>query len=161
MKYLAMLGAAALAIACDSPTSPNTRHVAAPATAANTVLQNDKFESLTFAPNNCNGDVLTLTATWHILVGLTFDGAGGVHVKQHINVQGQGSDPAGVEYVATETFNDEFNAKVGQEETFTLHYNLIAKGKAPNATVAEDFHITINANGDVTSFHDNVRIMCQ
>jgi len=162
MKNLAILGVAALGIACDSPTSPNTKALAAPATAANAVLFNIKFDATTFAPDNCNGGGIVLTATWHELFALTFDGAGGIHVKQHINVQGQGSNPAtGVEYVAAETFNDEYNAKVGFEETFTLHYNLIAKGSAPNAMLAEDFHVTVNANGDVTSFHDNFRIMCQ
>jgi hypothetical protein len=162
MKYLAMLGVAALAIACDSATSPNTNALAAPATAANAVQFNDKFDATTFAPDNCNGGGITLTATWHELYALTFDGAGGVHVKQHINVQGQGSNPAtGVDYVAAETLNDEYNAKVGFEETYTLHYNLIAKGKAPNAMLAEDFHITVNPDGTVTSYHDNFRIVCQ
>jgi len=101
MKYLAILGVAAFAIACDSPTSPSTAASVAPASrVANAVITNDKFESVTGAPNNCDGSFLVLTATWHTLFAITFDGAGGFHVKQHVNVQGQGSDAAtGVDYV--------------------------------------------------------------
>lgn len=161
MKYLAILGVAALAIACDSPTSPTTKALTIPATTANAVVFNNKFEAATFAPDNCNGGGIFLQATWHELYAITFDGGGGIHVKYHINVQGQGSGAAGVEYVVNEALNDAYNAKVGFEETFTLQYNLIAKGKAPNATLHEDFHITVNANGDVTSFHDHFRITCQ
>jgi len=163
MKNLAILGIAALAIACDSPTTPTTNALTIPVTTANAVIFNDKADLATFAPDNCgNSGGIFLTATWHQLLAVTFDAAGGFHLKRHINIQGQGSDPAtGINYVVNEAVNDEFNGKVGFEETFVIHYNLIATGKAPNATVFEDFHITVNANGDVTSFHDNIRINCQ
>jgi len=163
MKYLAILGVAALAIACDSPTSPNAMATATPASrTANAVFVNDKFETLTFAPNNCNGGALILTASWHYVIGTTLDGAGGYHSKFHVNIQGQGSDPVtGVDYVVTDVANSEFNGKVGFEDTYTESYNLIAKGQAPNATLLVDFHITVTPNGDVTSYHDNFRIKCQ
>ena len=163
MKYLAILGVAAFAIACDSPTSPSTAASVAPASrVANAVITNDKFESVTGAPNNCDGSFLVLTATWHTLFAITFDGAGGFHVKQHVNVQGQGSDAAtGVDYVVTDVANSEFNGSFGFENTYTESYNLIAKGKAPNALIQIDYHITVTPNGDVSSYHDNFRIVCQ
>ena len=163
MKYLTILGIVALAIACESPTTPNSAVLIAPATArANAVIFNDKFESLTFAPNNCDGTVLVLQAKWHEVLGITLDAAGGFHVNQHVNVQGQGTDAAtGVDYVVTDVANLEFNGKVGVEQTYTESYLLIAKGKAPNALVFVDFHITVTPNGDVTSYHDNLRIVCK
>jgi hypothetical protein len=164
MKTLALLAVAAVVIACDAaqaPTAPHARPLA-PVSSSAAVVVNDRFEANTFAPDNCNGGGIFLQADWHQLFALTFDGAGGVHVKQHINIQGQGSDPAtGVRYAVNEALNDEFNAEVGQEETYTIHYNLIAKGNAPNAYLFEDFHITVNANGGVTSYHDHFRIECQ
>jgi hypothetical protein len=163
MKYLAILGVAALAVACESPTAPRSTASIAPASrTANAVLVNEKFESLTFAPNNCDGTLLTLQAKWHQVYGLTFDGAGGVHVSEHTNVQGQGTDATtGVDYVVSDVANLEYNAKLGFEETYTESYKLIAKGKAPNALLFSDFHITVTPNGDLTSYHDNFRIVCQ
>ena len=163
MKSLPLLAVAAGLLACDAshaPTAPNA--LSAPTAASSAVIVNERVERATVAPSNCGGTTIFLQAEWHTLFALTFDGAGGVHAKFHINVQGQGSDPAtGVDYVANQTENDELNLKVGVEETFTLHYNLIAKGQAPNALLMEDFHITITPNGDVSSFHDHFRIVCQ
>jgi hypothetical protein len=162
MKYLAILGIAAFAVACDTPTSPNTKNLTVQSNAANAVLVNDRVERATFAPDLCNGGGLHLEATWHHMYALTFDGAGGVHVKEHYNVQGQGSDPAtGVDYVLSDVANSEYNAKVGFESTYTEAYDVIAKGQAPNQTVLIDRHITVTPNGDVTSYHDNFRIKCQ
>jgi hypothetical protein len=163
MKRLALLGVAAVVIACDAaqaPTAPTAR-LFAPATPSAAVISNDHFEALTFAPNNCNGDVIMMQAKWHIISAATFDGAGGAHLKFHINVQGQGTEPvSGTIYVANETINDELNLSFGVEETSPVHYNLIAKGTAPNQVLEADFHITITPNGDVTSYHNNFRIMC-
>jgi len=161
MKPLALLGAAAIAIACDSPTSPRAP-LKVPTTLSNAVVFNDRVETATFLPDNCNGGEIAGTGTFHDVFALTFDAAGGIHVKFHENFHGTGSDPVtGVNYVAVDAINQEFNAKAGFESTFTLHYNLIAKGKAPNALLAADFHITVTPNGDVTSFHDHFRLVCQ
>jgi hypothetical protein len=163
MKYLTILGFAALAIACESPTAPTTKASLAPATArANAVLVNDKYESLTFAPNNCDGTTVILEATWHELFGITLDAAGGFHLTEHTSVHGQGTDAAtGIDYVIGDVGNLSYNGKVGFEETYTESYKLIAKGSAPNALVFVDFHITVTPNGDLTSYHDNFRIVCQ
>jgi hypothetical protein len=163
MKYLAILGVAAFAIACDSPTSPNPKHVTVVLpTAANSVLLNAKFERVSFAPDLCNGGGLVLEATWHHLFGITLDATGGFHMKDHYNVQGQGSDPStGVNYVISDAANAEFNGTVGFEYTSTEAYNVIAKGNAPNVTALVDYHITVTPNGDVTSYHDNFRLKCQ
>jgi hypothetical protein len=161
MKTLALLGLAAMAIACDSPTSPQAR-LRIPPTLSNAVVFNDHTESVAFLPDNCNGDEFEGTGTFHDLLALTFDGAGGVHVKFHENFHGKASDAiAGIDYVGADASNSEFNARVGLEATSTVHYNLIAKGKAPNVLLAGDFHITVTPNGDVSSFHDHFRIVCQ
>jgi hypothetical protein len=162
MKTLALLGVAALAIACDSPTSPRAP-LRAPTTLSNAVVSNDRVEVVTFAPNNCDASsFITVTATFHDLFATTSDGAGGFHVKFHENVNGQGSDAVtGVNYVAVQEINEELNVTAALEETETFRYNLIAKGNTPNALLAIDFHITITPNGDVSSFHDNFRIVCQ
>jgi hypothetical protein len=162
MKYLAIVGVAALVTACDSLTSPHTGFVTVSPHAANAVVSNDRFEKETFAPDYwCGSAGLTLQATWHHVFGINFDGAGGVHVKDHYNVQGQGSDLTGIDYVLADVGNYEFDGKLGFEETNTESYNVIAKGNAPNLTVLIDDHITLTPNGDVTSYHSNFRVKCQ
>jgi hypothetical protein len=161
MKTLALLGVAAFAIACDSPTTPRAP-LKAPTILSRAVLSNTRVETLALASDDCNGGFLTLTATFHDLFAVTGDAAGGFHVKFHENVQGQGSNPVtGIDYVAVQEINQELNASAGLEQTETIQYNLIAKGSTPNELYRLDFHITITPNGDVSSFHDNFRLVCQ
>jgi hypothetical protein len=160
MKMLALLAFAAGIVACDqTPTAP-ARLVATTPRAA--VIVNDHSEYVSGSFNYCDGSVVTVAFKFHEVIALTFDGAGGGHFKDHFNVQGQGSDAAtGVDYVSNDVGNIEDNYKFGEELTYTEHYNLIAKGNAPNADLFTDFHITITPNGDVTSFHDAFRVRCQ
>jgi hypothetical protein len=46
-------------------------------------------------------------------------------------------------------------------ETFINRFDMIGQGQAPNFSVHETFHVTVNADGSVTSFHDNFSITCQ
>lgn len=162
MKTLALLSIAACIIACDAtPTSPHARPTARTTSNA-AVVVNDKTESEMANFSYCDGSFIAMQMTYHEVFAMTFDAAGGGHFKQHYNLQGQGSDAAtGVNYVANDVGNFEDNFKFGEEATYVEHYNLIAKGKAPNADLYTDFHITFTPNGDVTSYHDAFRVRCQ
>lgn len=161
MKTLALLGVAAIAIACDSPTSPRAP-LKVPTTTSAAVQFNDRFETVTSVFAFCNDGFITVTAKIHDLFAVTLDAAGGFHLVIHHNFQGVGSNPVtGVNYVATRSENFVVNTAAGFEQTFTVHYNLIAKGRAPNQVLQADFHITITPNGDISSFHNNFRLMCQ
>jgi hypothetical protein len=161
MRRLALIGAVALAVACEGPTTPNTA-ILAPAKASAVVAQNDRFETTEPYVNDCNGGTINLQLQWHVVAAATEDGAGGFHLKQHINVQGFGVDDlTGMSYVVSETLNVEGNFSGGEERTFTLEFALIAKGKAPNENVSWDMHTTITPNGDVSSSHDHFRLKCQ
>ena len=161
MKTLALLGVVALAIACDSPTSPRAP-LKAPTTASNAVVFNESVERAAVAINDCNGQLLFLTVRFHDVFALTFDAAGGFHLKVHEDSQGRGTIPVtGPDYLINGTFDDEINATAGVEQTIALHFNLLSKGKAPNEVANVDLHITVTPNGDVSSFHDHFRLMCQ
>lgn len=160
MKRLALLGVAALVIACESPTAPN-HAVFAFAKPSAFVAQNDRYETSEPYISDCNGGIIALQLKWHFLTATTAHGAGGF-LKEHINVEGFGVDDlTGVNYVVSQALNIEGNLSAGEERTFTLHFALIAKGKAPNENVSWDMHTTITPNGDVSSSHDNFRIKCQ
>jgi hypothetical protein len=161
MKRLAFIGVAVLAMACEGPTTPNTA-ILAPAKPSASVVQNDRFETSEPYVNDCNGGTINLQLEWHVVGAATEDGAGGFHLKQHINVQGFGVDDlTGVNYVVSETLNAEGNFSAGEERTFTLEFALVAKGKAPNENVSWDMHTTITPDGNVSSSSGHLRVKCQ
>jgi hypothetical protein len=162
MKTLAVLGVAALAIACDSTTSPRVP-LNAPTTLSSAVLTNDRVEIQAFVLDACNGGgVIPLTATVHSVFGTTSDGAGGFHLRIHDNISAQGSDPVtGVGYVLSLEADLALNVVAGKEQTITEHFSLIAKGNTPNEVGQVDMHVTVTPNGAISSSHDRFRVTCQ
>lgn len=161
MKRYVLLGATTLlAAACDTPTAP--RMPAASAAASAAVVRNDRFERHTFAISRCNGDRVEVDVTFHVLTAVTFDQAGGSHVKLHRNVSGQGTNPVtGDEYVVSQVRNEHFDLGPGATEHTTIfRFTLMGKGQVPNESVHSNFHFTITPDGDVSSNHNNFMIKC-
>ena len=46
-------------------------------------------------------------------------------------------------------------------QTFVNNFRIIGQGPGNNFLVHEVFHITINANGDVTVIHDSISVDCK
>lgn len=90
MTRYALLSAALLLAACDTPTAPRTPATAETLSAQ--VIRNVHFESQAFAINDCNGDFIQVDAKFHILTAVTFDAAGGYHVTLHDNISGKGTN---------------------------------------------------------------------
>lgn len=158
MKRVALLVAAALLAACDSTTSPT--NAATPGPTAQ-VIRNVRFERQTFAGNDCTGAVVAVDVTFHVVLAVTSDAAGGFHLAFHRNIEGTGVNAAtGTQYVVTQEDHNEFNVAQGVEQTVLTHFNLISKGSAPNEVAQILFHITITPDGNVSSFHDSFRIQC-
>jgi hypothetical protein len=70
------------------------------------------------------------------------------------NVKGVGQI-TGTKYVTTETFNfsstDNFNSEsIEYQQRYSLHY--VSLGKTSNFTLVNNWHLTINANGDVSFY---------
>lgn len=112
--------------------------------------------------NPCNGEVVTYSGYIHDTYHLTFDNAGGVHIVFQDNAQGiHGVGDLGNAYTGTQAQHDSMNGNVGEEETATSTFTIISHGSAPNFVAHSDFHITVNADGTVTSYHDNMSATCQ
>ena len=47
------------------------------------------------------------------------------------------------------------------EQSFINNFLMIGQGPGNNFLVHENFHLAINANGDVTAVHDNLSIDCK
>lgn len=109
------------------------------------------------------GEVVFLTGNLHVLLRFTMGQAGGIHVASHFQPQGISGDgqTTGAKYQGTGVTQDEFNAKVGVEETFINNFRIIGQGPGNNFLIHENFHITFNANGVPTASVDNFSVDCR
>ena len=130
-----------------------------------TVSQKFPIDIFVFVPcaNGGAGETVELSGTLHDLFHVTSDGAGGFHVKTSDNPQGVSGtgQTTGAKYQGTGVTSSDFNTKAGFENTFVNNFRIIGQGPGNNLLVHENFHITVNANGTVTAFHDNFRVDCK
>jgi hypothetical protein len=109
------------------------------------------------------GEIVVLSSNLHMLSHVTRDGSGGFHAKAHFQPQGiRGTGVnTGDKYQATGVTQAHFNGKVGFEITFANNFRIIGQGPGNNFLVRENFHVTVNANGEVTAVVDNFRVECK
>src|SRR4051812_15309757 len=157
MKKMMMLASVVLLLAA----------LAVPAQAA--VEVNDSFDTflVVFVPcaNGGAGEVVDLQGPLHVLISFTINGN---HVSGDSHFQPQGisgtGESTGDKYQATGVTQDHFSGSLvnGQfNETFVNNFRIIGQGPGNNFLVHENFHLTINANGEVTTFHDNFSVECK
>jgi hypothetical protein len=109
------------------------------------------------------GELVILSGDLHVLVRFTTSKSGGVHAAAHFQPQGISGigQTTGEKYQGTGVTQDEFNTRIGLEETFVNNFRIIGQSSGNNFLVHENFHITINANGTVTAFVDNFSVDCR
>jgi hypothetical protein len=130
------------------------------------VVVNDKVPTGWLQIIPCSGDEVLLEGRLHIVITETVDKNGGLHLKGHfqpMDLKGEviAGPNEGAKYNATGVTQDNWNIKKGQTITYINRYRMIGQGKAPNFSVHETWHITINANGELTADVLNVKITCK
>lgn len=134
---------------------------------ATTVTTNsiDSWDGVVYVPCAMGGDGedVQLSGKLHMLYHTTLDDTGGFHMKLHFNPQGISGVglTSGDKYQGTGVTQENFNGKVGEEYTYINNFRIIGQGPGNNLLVHENFHITVNADGTVTSYHDNIRTECK
>ena len=111
----------------------------------------------------CPGELIRLTGRFHYLSHTTIDGNGRYHTKFHVNpigVFGFGW-PSGNIYHGTGVTQWQNEGIVGAPQIFINNFRLISQGTAPNFMVHVNTHITVNANGDVTTNVDHTTMTCK
>ena len=130
-----------------------------------TVSSSFPIDIVVFVPcaNGGAGELVELTGSLHDLFHISFDGHGGFHLSVLDNPQGVSGTglTTGAKYQGTGETRDNFNGVVGFEETFVNNFKIIGQGPGNNFLVHDNVHITVNANGTVTSFHDNFSVECK
>ncbi len=123
------------------------------------VITNTKVSFTGFGvPNPClpPGEMVLFSGELHTLFRLTVDPNGGFHLGIHENTQGLTGEGSltGAKYRLNSTFDfdQELNIKsLPAESTTTNAVEVIGQGQAPNFILHITIHLTINANGEVTS----------
>lgn len=155
---------------CDNASNPTavkspTPVLRAAQTAASpnaTVKFTDSFPFSFF--NDCTGDTVSGVVGVKTTVHISSDASGGFHAQFHDVFLGTAvGEPSGTSYVGPQTDHDGFSASSGGtfEETFTLNFRFLSQGSADNILTHLLFHITVNANGVVTSETATITSACK
>ena len=140
----------------------------APANAAKQVNDSTDISLTVFIPCAAGGagELVDLSGPLHTLVNLTING-NNVRGTAHFQPQGIAGtgETTGDKYQATGvTKNSSFKGSFqnGQfTQTFVDNFRIIGSGPGNNFLVHEETHVTFNANGSVTVFHDNFSAECK
>jgi hypothetical protein len=138
---------------------------AAPAAVTTNDKQTTAFSVFVPCANAGAGESVDGTIDLHTLITSTVNG-NNVSGKFHFEPQGGDlvGSVTGDKYQPTGVTQDHFKGSLqnGQfTETFVNNFRIIGQGPGNNFLVHEVFHITINANGDVTVNHDRVSVDCK
>jgi hypothetical protein len=161
---IALLAFASLGACTDVPsaavTSPYVR--TGNASAINDTQNfSDPFDAVFFG---CT-EPIHFTGDLHVLLHFTATGSGNFSSKYHFQPQGVSGVGlvTGAKYQATGVSQDEYsvNGPFPYEETYINNFRLIGQGPDNNLLIHENLHITVNANGYLTVFHDNFSAECR
>jgi hypothetical protein len=112
----------------------------------------------------CNGDLIHLSGTLLVVFTETATPSGGFVFSSHFQPQGiKGVDlVTGTKFIGTGLTRDlvVITPAGGFTEAFVNQFHIQATTGAESFIVSEVFHITVNANGELTAFVDNFRATC-
>ena len=139
-----------------------------PANAAKQVNDSTDINLTIFVPCAAGGagELVDLSGPLHTLITFTING-NNVSGTAHFQPQGLSGtgETTGDKYQATGVTKDtsfKLSLQNGQaNQTFVNNFRIIGSGAGNNFLVHEEAHITFNANGTVTVFHDNLSIECK
>ena len=156
---LSLLAVTVLMVALLGPTS------ALAAADTFTVSSSFPIDIVVFVPcaNGGAGEEVLLSGNLHDVFHVTLTPSGGFRLSASDNPQGISGTglTTGDKYQGTGITRFNFGGRVGVEETDVNNFRIIGQGTDNNFLVHDNFHITINANGTVTSFHDNFSVECK
>jgi hypothetical protein len=139
----------------------------APANAAVQVNDTTDISLTVFIPCAASGagEIVDLSGPLHTLISFTINGN---NVSGYSHFQPQGisgtGETTGTKYQATGVTQESFKNSLqnGQANfTFVNNFRIIGQGPGNNFLVHETMHLTINANGTATVFHDNFSVDCK
>ena len=114
--------------------------------------------------NGGTGEMVTLGGSLHTLFHVTSDASGGFHFMSETNPQGISGVGAitGDKYQGTGVTRSDFNVSgLPFNRTYVNNFRIIGPGTGNNLLVHQTFHVTANANGEITSTVDHWSAECR
>lgn len=111
------------------------------------------------------GEMVDLSGPLHTLISMTFseNTVSGFFHFQPEGIIGTG-ETTGAQYHATGITRQSFKLALQNAQAnaaFVNNFRIIGPGPGNNLLIHETFHITTNANGTTTVFHDNFSVDCK
>jgi hypothetical protein len=138
-----------------------------PAQAAVQVNESIDIEFAAFVPcaNGGAGEIVTLSGPLHVLITYTVNG-NRVRGKTHFQPQGLSGvgQSTGDSYRGVGVTQDHFSGSLQNGQytgTYVNNFRIIGQGPGNNFHLHENFHLTINANGELSAIHDNLSATCK
>jgi len=139
-----------------------------PANAAKQINDMSDINLTVFVPCAAGGagELVDLSGPLHTLITFTING-NNVSGTAHFQPQGLSGtgETTGDKYQATgvtKASSFKVSFQNGQfTQTYVNNFRIIGQGSGNNFLVHEVLHVTFNANGTVTVFHDNFSIDCK
>jgi hypothetical protein len=146
-------------VGCDS--SP-TAATGIPANPDFALVTNESQLPFAFSVPACD-EVVNVAGVYHIVLTSTISPNGETTDRFHINAKGTGT---GQTSGATYQWNDAINQTVHDAPTpsvvsATQTTTLVGQGGAPNLRARFRFHLTVNANGEMTVLIDEFEEICK
>lgn len=111
---------------------------------------------------NVCGDVVEFDGLFHVVVNEVISNSGNITAKFHINAKGTGvGQTSGAVYQWNDAINETLNLSKGGNLTRTQTFSLVSQGKTQNFKGHLTYHITVNANGEVTTEFENLSVECK
>ncbi len=167
--FFPWLAGALLLAACENTDGPVASTIDQPPefralqVTENTVIPLDFFVFVSCAAGGA-GELVHLTGNLHALFHVTISNSGNFSLKEHFQPQGVSGigQTTGAKYQATGGTQDRLHfGRVGVVFTLINNFRIIGQGPGNNFLVHETFHITVNANGTLTSFVDGFKVECK
>lgn len=110
----------------------------------------------------CVPEDVSVGGSLHIVTHTTVNSDGSFHAVSHFNPQGVRGigNSTGHTYRGTGATHTVINLHAGVQETYVNNFRFLGQGRARNYTVHENAHVTVNANGQMTTLVDNLKVTC-
>lgn len=163
LKYLVLLFVLVAAGCGQVPTGDE--HITAEGTDPSVVVQTWPISVVQFVPCAAGGagETVTLSGQANVIFRTVVDSSGGIHTSFHISYQGvSGSGlSTGNQYQGAGVFQGTTTSSASSVSTFSTMLRLVGQGANNNLTVRTQFHLTFNANGELTSILQTNTLVCQ
>jgi hypothetical protein len=160
----------ALTACSDSPRHDLTAPLGSVSSrAATTTTTNEFITPFEFdTEGECPGmETVRFSGTLHAVAHTTITSTGGIHSFVQFGpvggVLGFGLTSGG-QYAVPGMLHDTYNVNgtgASATETFVNNFQMLGQGNLPDRNFHETFHITVNANGEVTVVFDNATEVCR